>query len=175
MEHRILGCTIQLAGKRMQMSDIESRHILTSESQWTNYGDMVYSISLAFTKISILLLVLRIFLSVQRNLFWWLTQFLIVVNSIFYTIFFFVPVFLCFPRAKIWNPDMPGHCLRIEILYLASCSFNMVSDIAMLSVPIYLIWNLQMSTQRKIGVSLIFGTGALSVKTVSSSRSFKSH
>ena len=39
----------------------------------------------------------------------------------------------------------------------------MVSDIAMLSVPIYLIWNLQMSVRRKIGISLIFGTGGLSV------------
>ena len=175
MEHRILGCAIQLAGERIQLPDINFRHILTSEYQWSNYGDMVYSISLAFTKISILLLVLRIFLSVQRDKFWWLTQFLIVVNSIFYTIFFFVPVFLCFPRAKIWTPDMPGHCLKIEILYLASASFNMISDIAMLSVPIYLIWNLQMSTQRKIGVSLIFGTGALFVKPVSFSSVFRSH
>lgn len=70
---------------------------------------------------------------------------------------------------------MPGHCLKIEILYLASGSFNMVSDIAMLSVPIYLIWNLQMSTQRKIGVSLIFGTGALFVKPVSSSSVLRLH
>jgi len=124
---------------------------------------MVYSISLCTTKISILLLVLRIFLSVQRDVWWWLTQSLIVLNTIFYIIFFLVPIFLCSPRSKIWNPTEPGRCLNIDDLYIASATFNMVSDISMLSVPIYLIWNLQMSVRRKIGVSLIFGTGGLSV------------
>ena len=122
---------------------------------------MVYSFSLAFTKISILLLILRIFLSVQRDVFFWLTQGLIAINTIFYIIFFFVPIFLCNPRSKIYNPDEPGKCLRIQALYISSASFNVISDIAMLSVPIYLIWNLQMSVRRKIGISLIFATGGL--------------
>ena len=126
----------------------------------------MYSIALFNTKLSLLLLILRIFLSVQRGALWWLTILLMIVNGIFYIIFFFVPIFLCFPRAKIWNQDMPGHCLNPKILYMASAIFNMVSDIAMLSVPIYLIWNLQMSVQRKIGLSLIFGTGTLSVLPV---------
>lgn len=123
----------------------------------------MYSIALFFTKLSLLLLILRIFLSVQRGVLWWVTILLMAVNGIFYIIFFFVPIFLCSPRAKIWNQDMPGRCLQPKILYLASAIFNMVSDIAMLSVPIYLIWNLQMSVQRKIGLSLIFGTGSLLV------------
>ena len=117
--------------------------------QYANYGDIVYSISLAATKISIMLLILRIFLSVQRDALWWLTQCLIAVNTVFYTIYIFVPIFLCRPRRKIYNPDEPGHCLKIFDLYMASASFNMVSDIAMLSV------------RRKMGVSLIFGTGSL--------------
>ena len=81
----------------------------------------------------------------------------------FYLAFFFVPIFQCSPRTKIWTPEEPGRCLDVDALYLASATFNVVSDIAMLSVPIYLIWNLQMSVQRKIGVSAIFATGALSV------------
>ena len=108
-----------------------------------------------------MLLILRIFLSVQRDALWWLTQGLIAINTIFYIIFFFVPIFLCRPRSKIWNPDEQGHCLKIFDLYIASASFNMISDIAMLSVPVYLIWNLHMSVRRKVGVSLIFGTGGL--------------
>ena len=110
-----------------------------------------------------MLLILRIFCSVQRDAGYWLTQFLIAVNGIFYIFFFFIPIFLCSPRSKIWNPEQAGHCLDINGLYLASAIFNMLSDIAMLSVPIYLIWNLQMSTRRKIGVSVIFLTGGLQV------------
>ena len=110
-----------------------------------------------------MLLILRIFCSVQRDAGYWLTKFLIAVNGIFYIVFFFVPIFLCFPRSKIWNPEEHGHCLDVNDLYLASAVFNMLSDIAMLSVPIYLIWNLQMSTRRKVGVSAIFMTGGLQV------------
>ena len=36
-------------------------------------------------------------------------------------------------------------------------------DIAMLSVPLYLIWSLQTSFRRKVGISAVFGTGALYV------------
>ena len=109
-----------------------------------------------------MLLILRIFCSVERDVGYWLTQFLIAVNGIFYTLFFFVPIFLCSPRSKIWTPELPyGRCLNINALYIASAVFNMLSDIAMLSVPIYLIWNLQMSIRRKIGVSTIFLTGGL--------------
>ena len=121
---------------------------------------MVYSLSLCTTKISILLLILRIFLSVGRVL---VVARPIPFNTIFYIFFFFIPIFLCTPRSKIWNPTNPGYCLNIDDLYIASAAFNIISDISMLSVPIYLIWNLQMSVRRKIGVSLIFGTGGLLV------------
>lgn len=88
-------------------------------------------------------------------------MFLIGVNSIFYTLYFFIPIFLCHPRIKIWQKDQPGKCLKVDLIYLASAIFNSISDIAMLSVPLYLIWKLQMSVGRKIAVSAVFGTGAL--------------
>jgi len=125
---------------------------------------MIYSLALFFTRLSILLLILRIFCSVKRDRFYWLTQFLIGVNAIFYILFLFIPLFLCSPRSKIWNPDEPGHCLDAKDLYLAAGVFNFISDIAMLSVPVFLIWSLQMSSRRKVGVSAIFCTGILYVK-----------
>ena len=130
-------------------------------SQYTNYGDTIYSLTLFSTKLSLMLLILRVFCSVAHDTFYWLTQAFIVINSLFYLAFFFIPIFVCSPRSKIWDPDRPGHCLKIKDLYLASAIFNTVSDIAMLSVPLYLIWNLQMSVRRKVGVSMIFLTGAL--------------
>lgn len=108
-----------------------------------------------------MLLILRIFCSVERDNGYWLTQGLMAVNTIMYIIYFFVPIFLCSPRSKVWNATEPGHCLDINALYLASAVFNIISDIAMLSVPVYLIWNLQMSTRRKTGVTAIFCTGGL--------------
>ena len=113
--------------------------------------------------LSILLLILRIFCSVRKDVGYLLTNSPIVVNGIFYISFFFVPIFQCSPPAKIWILEGPGHCLNVDALYPAPASLNMISDIAMLNVPIYLIWNLQMSVQRKVGVSAIFATGGLLV------------
>lgn len=78
-----------------------------------------------------------------------------------HTLFFFIPIFQCTPRRKIWDQETPGRCLNVIGLYYTSAVFNTVSDIAMLSVPIYLVWNLQMSIRRKVGISVIFCTGGL--------------
>ena len=125
----------------------------------SNYGDMVYSIALLATKLSLMLLIRRVFCSVHRDLAYWLTVFLIFANTGFYICFIIVPAALCNPRSKIWTPAEPGQCLNINKLYLASAIFNLVSDICMLSVPVYLVWQLKMSVRRKVGISAIFLTG----------------
>ena len=107
----------------------------------------------------------RIFLSVNKDRFYWTIQFLIWVNCIFYAIFFFIPIFQCHPRTKIWNPQGPGKCLRINVLLLFSSAFNTISDITMLAVPIWMIWHLQMSLARKLGISMIFSCGGLAIVT----------
>ncbi len=122
---------------------------------------MMYSLAVFFTKLSIMLLILRVFCAVKRDIKYWLTWVLIFANSAFYLLFFFIPIFACSPREKIWNKSVQGHCLDVNVLYLASACFNMISDIAMLSVPIYMVWHLQISTQRKLGISAIFSTGSL--------------
>ena len=126
-----------------------------------NYADMVYSVSLCATKLSIMLLIQRVFCSTQRDVPYWLTVFLISANTAFYLAFIIVPAAQCKPRSKIWNPKEDGTCVDIKKLYIASALFNTLSDVAMLSVPIYLIWSLQMSLRRKVGVSAIFCTGGL--------------
>ena len=105
----------------------------------------------------------RIFLSVNKDRFFWTIKCLIWVNCIFYAIFFFIPIFQCHPRTKIWNPQGPGRCLRINVLLLFSSVFNTISDITMLAVPIWMIWHLQMSRARKLGISMIFSCGGLAI------------
>ena len=124
---------------------------------------MLYCIAIACVKLSILLLITRIFLAVNRNVLFWLTQLLMWVNTLFYAIAFFLAIFACRPRHKIWSPEIPGRCLNSKALYIASATFNTGSDLAMLAVPTYMIWSLQMNKKRKMGISGIFGTGALFV------------
>ncbi|KAL8685611.1 MAG: hypothetical protein Q9224_005750, partial [Gallowayella concinna] len=132
----------------------------------SNYSDMLYCLGIGSIKLSILLLINRIFLAINRNVLFWLTQALMWANSLFYGIAFFLAIFACRPRHKIWSPEVDGKCLNSMALYIVSATFNTVSDVLMLSIPTYMIWKLQMSTKRKMGISAIFGTGALLVSPI---------
>lgn len=127
---------------------------------------MLYCIAIASIKLSILLLITRIFLAVKRNALYWIMQVLMWVNTAFYSIAVFLAIFACRPRRKIWSPEIEGKCLESKALYITSAIFNSTSDLIMLSVPLHIIWKLQMSTKRKMGVSAIFGMGLLFVPSL---------
>lgn len=80
---------------------------------------------------------------------------------LYFTACLFITIFQCTPRAKIWNPAIPGTCLNYQAYIFATGIFNVVSDIIMLVFPMICIWNLQMSFKRKLGVSAVFFAGSL--------------
>ncbi|KAL6721505.1 hypothetical protein ACLMJK_000609 [Lecanora helva] len=130
---------------------------------FANIEDMMYSPAVGFIKISIILLVLRIFCPVKRDPFYWALQSLNVLNTIFYTVYFIIPFVVCQPRKKIWQPQTPGKCLKVFDLYIASAVFNVCSDLVMYSAPLWKIWHLQMSKGQKLGIISIFATGGFAV------------
>ena len=107
---------------------------------------------------------LRIFVpnrSASQLMFWTIVG-LMVDNFVFYIIEFSLAVKQCTPRERSWNKRIPGHCIgSSNIIYTAA--FNVISDVVIFVLPLNKIWRLQMSTNRKIGVSLIFSTGLLYV------------
>ena len=122
---------------------------------------MIYAPTVLFIKFSLILFMLRLFCSQKKDPFYWILQSLNAVNTIFYLIFFIVPFVECSPRAKIWNVKLPGKCLDEFSLYISSAALNTVSDIAMFFVPLWRIWHLNISRQRRLGVSAIFFFGFL--------------
>lgn len=122
----------------------------------------LYICCISFIKISILLQILRIFVphrGINKALYWTATG-LIVVISLFYTVEFFFAVIQCSPHARQWNRKIPGKCIgSSNIVWTAG--FNVITDVAILILPLASIWRLQMSYKNKIGVSLIFSTGIM--------------
>ena len=119
-----------------------------------------YIINIIICKLSILFQFLRIFVPTRRGneSMFWVTTALIVTNILFYIIEFFLDIFQCSPRNRGWNREIPGKCIgEYNIIYTAG--FNVISDTIILILPLSRIWRLQMSTRKKIGVSLIFSTG----------------
>ncbi|KAI1138714.1 hypothetical protein F5Y05DRAFT_382099 [Hypoxylon sp. FL0543] len=125
-------------------------------------ASICYGLAVMFLKLAILYDWLRIFIPTrQRNAMFWTLQFLIWCNVIYYVSGTFLEIFRCTPRQKIWDPLFVGGVCPIDIAAnnFASALINLVSDLAVLAVPQWVIWRLQMSTARKIGVSLLFVIG----------------
>lgn len=117
-----------------------------------------------FVKFAILLDWLRIFIPTgQRNVMYWTIHILIWSNFIYYTSGTFFEKLRCWPTRKIWDPFfVGGSCpINIEANNFASTVINLISDIAILIVPQWVIWRINTKKAKKLGVSLLFVIGIL--------------
>ena len=67
----------------------------------------------------------------------------------------------CTPPERIWNPNANGHCISIVAGLLLSGVVNVVSDLLILLLPIYIALRLQLRPNRKAVVVAVFSTGAM--------------
>ena len=70
---------------------------------------------------------------------------------------------ICRPFAKNWDPLLPGTCGSSTAVFLAGGIINIVIDLTMIILPMPLVWQLQMSQQRKSALSAVFALGTLYV------------
>jgi hypothetical protein len=70
-------------------------------------------------------------------------------------------LYFCNPIRKFWDFHMPGTCVRLDQAYLAGAALNAATDVAILLLPIWLLWPLTLPTQTKIGLIAILMTGSL--------------
>jgi hypothetical protein len=98
-----------------------------------------------------------------RNSFWWTCYIIIALNALYYVTGAFLLFFACIPHRKIWEFTVPGKCLppSINNTSIVSSSLNLASDLAILFLPQRVIWRLQLSTNKKIGVAALFAIGVL--------------
>lgn len=124
-------------------------------------GGLIYSFVILTIKIAIILQYLRIF-SAGRDTTFWVYHVLIWVHIAYYLINPFLQIFHCYPVEKNWKPWIKeGHCMGFNGVHVLSSSINSASDIFIFIVPQKVIWNLQTSFKKKIGVSAIFFVASL--------------
>ena len=124
----------------------------------------MYGFLIFFIKLSILLQYLRIFAPTRKgNMFLYVgVHVCIWTNLIFYLVETVFHIVTCTPRERIWNPLITtGHCFNIDADYQASGVFNVISDLAILILPMPCVWRLRMPLKKKILMTTIFATGVL--------------
>lgn len=96
-----------------------------------------------------------------RNLFFWTSWSILVIHALFYLSMIVVELTACSPFEKNWNPLIPGKCLNTIAVSVAISAINLPFDVVIFLLPQRVIWGLQMRSQRKIGISMLFAVGIL--------------
>lgn len=75
---------------------------------------------------------------------------------------------LCHPFAANWNPHLPGaRCMDQQSFYTYASLPNIITDVAMLVLPMPVVWRLHASMKVKLGLVATFLTGSLYVDYIS--------
>ncbi|KAI1824024.1 hypothetical protein F4861DRAFT_285973 [Xylaria intraflava] len=158
---------INLTGMYVHTWDVRLRTTLDF-SYIVYVGQNLYGASVGTLKVGVLLQWARIF--VPRNFrdpFWWAYNTTLVLNVLFYGSAKFVDNFACSPHEKIWDPTVEGHCINMRAETLVSAIVNLVSDLVILALPQMVIWKLNMSRAKRLGISCVFAVGILYGKVLS--------
>ena len=89
---------------------------------------------------------------------------LIWVNLVFYIAILLAIIFECHPIEETWNPvtnSADDHCVNRFMILIVSAAVNVFFDLLNLLLPVWAIWQLQMASKRKAGITAIFATGLL--------------
>lgn len=137
-------------------------------------GSVTFGLNIVFLKIAILLDWLHTFVPTgTRNKLFWILVTLIGANAVFYFIGTFIEAFQC-PTEDIGT----SRCnIDVAKYNVASGIINVVSDLTILVAPHLVIWKLNMSRTRKMGVSILFligflATGSAIARVVEVSRAY---
>lgn len=110
---------------------------------------------------AILLEWVRIFSPHRTRFFYWASYSMALLNALLYISSIVASAVTCIPHESIWYPWVSGRCMDRKALGLFTAFFNVIMDLLILLLPQKIIWTLQMTTSRRIGISLIFSVGLL--------------
>jgi hypothetical protein len=90
-------------------------------------------------------------------------RFLMAVLGAFYATTMIAKIWECIPRRRIWDKSVPGTCVNVGVLLDISGAFNTLTDIVILALSIAGVWNLHVSSMKKLGVVLGLTVGFMYV------------
>ncbi|CAJ2501282.1 Uu.00g041350.m01.CDS01 [Anthostomella pinea] len=119
--------------------------------------------SLMFLKVSISLSLLRLAFSKWYK---WSLYFIIFSNVCFFISGSLTFLLFCQPMAGYWDKSLKPHCAPITTLVkggLSNTVFNIITDVALATLPVPVIWRLKMNRRTKMSVIGILSLGYMAV------------
>ncbi|KAH7418835.1 hypothetical protein BKA64DRAFT_763598, partial [Cadophora sp. MPI-SDFR-AT-0126] len=123
--------------------------------------ECIYVTTVALTKVSLLLMYYRIFPIDSMRISCWILGTLSVCWCISIIM---VSIFQCTPIAKAWNLTIPGHCINLKGSFIGNAVPNILTDVAILGLPMPHVWRLHTTLIQRCQLSAVFLLGSFTDK-----------
>ncbi|PWY92927.1 integral membrane protein PTH11-like protein [Aspergillus heteromorphus CBS 117.55] len=139
------------------------RHVAalpTKEVETFMKGDYIFShfydVAIASTKLSVLALYYRIFITPKFRF--------VVIGTVVWVILWLMTMEIvlgleCRPIQKFWDSSVHGTCFNLVAFSYFTNITNLVTDIWIFLLPVPVILKLQITRNKKVGLSLLFSVG----------------
>lgn len=151
-------------GRHLPVVQAEDPHTIVTWYLIIYVQDWSYLPSIMLSRTSVVLLYLRV-LDKRRTWYlgWGVIAFL-VGNCVAFLITANIE---CTPLKHTWDKSIPGQCFNVELWWKLSSLPNIVSDVAILILPVGTIWHLKATRAKKNVIGLVCLTGSMLVYYIS--------
>lgn len=119
---------------------------------------VLYALSVGFVKISITVMLMRIFVTRKVKI---AGNLLIVLSSIWILLTILVGLLLCRPIEKNWNPAANGSCGDQYAGFAVVAAIDIFNELCLLVLPIPSLYKLQVRRRYKVALVAVFCTGVV--------------
>lgn len=132
-----------------------------ADQQWLYANTVVYCPAAFFTKVTILLLMARVFAVEERlskaiYVFIWALLVAYIPVQVIKTV-------VCTPISSLWDPTVHQHvrCVDQRKVFFGDVALAMLTDTLILLVPIAPTWRLHMPLRKKVKIVALLGAGGV--------------
>ncbi|KAH8695604.1 putative integral membrane protein [Talaromyces proteolyticus] len=129
------------------------------ESQLFYGGELVYYINVGLTKISLLILYLRLFVTQSYNKLRLLTWVLLYFTTAVTITWTFCIMLQCNPVALAWDKTLKGTCINMTAVFYSHAGINILLDFIVYIMPIPLLWSVNRPLRERLALIVIFAIG----------------
>lgn len=127
--------------------------------QWLYAGSIVYCPAAYFTKVTLLLLIARIFAIRERfakgiHIFIWALLIAYIPIQVTKTV-------ICTPIRAYWDDSVDGNCLNQRKVFIVDISVAIITDFVILILPIPSTWWMHVPIRKKIKIVALLGAGGI--------------
>ncbi|KAL8688973.1 MAG: hypothetical protein Q9218_005243 [Villophora microphyllina] len=128
------------------------------------FGEWIYYLTVAVTKVAILNLYLRIAVEPHFRRIIWACMIFVIITA---TGCISASILQCTPIHKAWDAArvVPGSCIKVNTLFFANAGLDIFQDALIYVLPMRMLYQLQIPKRQKVALMMVFAVGGFVVVT----------